>query len=194
MSFIMDTDVEGQPSNETKRSLPAYTAILPYDAEQRNAHILRYITRFCFGFDNGCGRTCPRSLIVTQYRSCWRRDTMSLPIDHCSVYPLYILYCMRRCSIIPSYPLLLMVFGLPAPTDSNRYVYRNGRRRFWRLPLLTLSAVTHTHSSMVYSRLPLPCPSISYSSQPFILYYYSFYSIFILLLILLYCFSPSILR
>ena len=45
VSCIMDTDVEGQPSNETKRSLPANTAILPYDAEQRNAHILRYITR-----------------------------------------------------------------------------------------------------------------------------------------------------
>ena len=45
VSCIMDTDVEGQPSNGTKRSLPANTAILPYDAEQRNAHILRYITR-----------------------------------------------------------------------------------------------------------------------------------------------------
>ena len=108
----------------------------------------------CLGFDDGCGRLCSRSLIASQYRSCWRRDKSSLPINHCSVYPLRILYCMRRYRIIPSYPSHSVVLGLPVPSDSNRHAYRNGRRRFWRLPLFTLSAVTLTHSSMVCSRLP----------------------------------------
>jgi hypothetical protein len=39
-----DMDVEGQPSTETKRSLPPDPATA-INAKQRKAHILRYITR-----------------------------------------------------------------------------------------------------------------------------------------------------
>ena len=141
VSCIMDTDVKSQPtSNETKRSLMTDSAHMP-NSKRRKAHILRSIY-YCFGLDNGCGRTCPRSLIAPQYSSCGRRDTISLPISHCSVYPLHILYYMRRRGILPSHPSLLMVFGLPAPIASNRHVYRK-----WLMTLLTAPSIANSECS-----------------------------------------------
>jgi hypothetical protein len=40
----MDTDVNSQPGNEAKRSLPA-DSTLTLNAKRRKAHILRFITR-----------------------------------------------------------------------------------------------------------------------------------------------------
>ena len=44
VSCIMDTDVESQPSIETKRSLSA-DSVHENNVKRRKAHILRYITR-----------------------------------------------------------------------------------------------------------------------------------------------------
>ena len=144
-----------EPTRQRGEAIPAGRFRTNNQCEATKGAYPSFYHSSCLGFDDGCGRLCSRSLIASQYRSCWRRDDKSsLPINHRSVYPLRILYCMRRHSTIPSYPSLLVVLGLPVPTDSNRHVYCNGRRRFWRLPLLTLSAVTHTHSSMVCSRPP----------------------------------------
>ncbi len=103
VSCIMDTDAKSQPGNEAKRSLPADSAPTINAKATKGAYPSLYHSS-CLGFDDGCGRICSRSLIASQYRPCWRRDKSSLPINHRSVYPLRILYCMRRYSIIPFYP------------------------------------------------------------------------------------------
>ena len=116
-----------EPTKQRDEAIPVgrFRTHAQFQATQ-GTYPLLYYSPFCFGLDNGCGRTCPRSLIAPQYSSCRRRDNMmSLPISYCSVYPLHILYCMRRRSKLPSHPSLLMVLGLPAPIDINRDVYRN---------------------------------------------------------------------